>query len=364
MDLSRAGLNVHYKSCEGTYLAAFDRMVESGAISTWNLKPDSKIVDEFVFDVNTEYFDRRGGYEYAKRFYEDAYHFAAREAGGEEYILSAVMHADERNKALSEQLGRDVYHYHLHVMYLPVVDKEIKWSKRCKDPALVGTVKCVVKQVNNSKRWESEMVVGADGKRRLAYSYSALQDRFQQYMQAAGYDDIQRGQRGSTAEHLDVLDYKIQQDTQRVAALEQDVQAKQKQSAVLDKKLVVKEKAASDLSMLDAIGKKNLVGQTVLTPEELKSVKAIVKKEAKAQEKISELKGQLAAATSEAGRLKKDLEKYRGRSMTDTMKFYQAQARAPRRMADVIADILRQSPERSEHERNQPQHQRSESHSR
>jgi hypothetical protein len=27
------------------------------------------------------------------------------------------MHADERNKALSDQLGRDIYHYHLHVIY-------------------------------------------------------------------------------------------------------------------------------------------------------------------------------------------------------------------------------------------------------
>ena len=116
VDTSRTDLNVHFKSCEGTYLAAFDRMVEDGTVSTWNLKPDSKIVDEFVFDVNTEYFDRNGGgspagsYDFAKRFYEDAYRFAVQEAGGEEFILSAVMHADERNKALSEELGRDVFH--------------------------------------------------------------------------------------------------------------------------------------------------------------------------------------------------------------------------------------------------------------
>ena len=29
------------------------------------------------------------------------------------HILSAVMHADERNRAMSEKLGEDVYHYHL-----------------------------------------------------------------------------------------------------------------------------------------------------------------------------------------------------------------------------------------------------------
>ena len=33
--------------------------------------------------------------------------------GSEQYILSAVMHADERNRAMSEALGEDVYHLSL-----------------------------------------------------------------------------------------------------------------------------------------------------------------------------------------------------------------------------------------------------------
>jgi len=78
---------------------------------------------------------------------------AINEAGGEEYIISAVLHADERNKALSEQYGHDIFHYHLHVIYIPVVDKEIKWSKRCKDPNLVGTIKETIKQVRHAKKW-------------------------------------------------------------------------------------------------------------------------------------------------------------------------------------------------------------------
>lgn len=60
--------------------------------------------------------------------------------GGEQYILSAVMHADERNRAMSEGLGEDIYHYHLHVVYVPVVEKQVLWTKRCKDKLLVGTV--------------------------------------------------------------------------------------------------------------------------------------------------------------------------------------------------------------------------------
>ena len=135
----RAHLNVHFKTCAGSYAETFDSMVESGAISLRGLKEDAKVFDEFVFDVNTAYFENHGGYEYAKEFFAEAYRLAVKEASGEQYILLAVLHADERNRALSENMGRDVFHYHLHVVYVPVVDKEIKWTKRCKDPALVGT---------------------------------------------------------------------------------------------------------------------------------------------------------------------------------------------------------------------------------
>ena len=64
------------------------------------------------------------------------------------HILSAVMHADERNRAMSEALGEDVYHDHLHVVYIPVVEKQILWAKRCKDEALRGTVKETITQVS------------------------------------------------------------------------------------------------------------------------------------------------------------------------------------------------------------------------
>ncbi len=56
---------------------------------------------------------------------------------------------------MSEALGEDVYHYHLHVVYIPVVEKQILWSKRCKDEALRGTVKETITQVSRSKKWDS-----------------------------------------------------------------------------------------------------------------------------------------------------------------------------------------------------------------
>ena len=102
--------------------------------------------------MNSTYFENHGVYEYDKEFFTETYKLAIKEAGGEEYIFSAILHAAELNKALSEQLGRGVFHYHLHVVYVPVVDEEIKWTKRCKDPVLMGMVKEVVKQVSHSKK--------------------------------------------------------------------------------------------------------------------------------------------------------------------------------------------------------------------
>lgn len=102
--------------------------------------------------MNSAYFYNHGGYDFAKRFYTDAYKASVKIVGGEQYILSAVMHADERNRAMSEALGQDVYHYHLHVVYVPVVEMQILWSKRCKDKSLVGKVKETVLQRQQSKK--------------------------------------------------------------------------------------------------------------------------------------------------------------------------------------------------------------------
>jgi hypothetical protein len=127
--LEHSPLNVHFLqrlNKDGslrTYQQSFDHMLACETIVKRGLKDDAKLFDELVFDVNTDYFERNGGYDFAVKFFQEAYELAVKEVGGEDYILSAVLHADERNKALSEQYGRDVYHYHLHVVYVPVVEK-------------------------------------------------------------------------------------------------------------------------------------------------------------------------------------------------------------------------------------------------
>ena len=292
----RTSLNVHFKAPTDDYVKMFEQMEQDGVISTRGLKPDAVKYGELIFDVNSAYFYNHGGYEFAKEFYADAYKAAVEIVGGEQYILSAVMHADERNRAMSEALGEDVYHYHLHVVYIPVVEKQILWSKRCKDEALRGTVKETITQVSRSKKWDSKPLLdengnpmlNANGKKILKSSYSVLQDDFFHFMRAAGYTDVKRGERGSTEEHLTVTQFKVQAEQQRleavtgqVAQAEQSLEnakaATEKQKRKLEA-LQKETKTAKTLALtvqdIEAMGKKATFGNNItLTPDECRTLK-------------------------------------------------------------------------------------------
>ena len=292
----RTSLNVHFKAPTDDYVKMFEQMEQDGVISTRGLKPDAVKYGELIFDVNSAYFYNHGGYEFAKQFYADAYKAAVEIVGGEQYILSAVMHADERNRAMSEALGEDVYHYHLHVVYIPVVEKQILWSKRCKDESLRGTVKETITQVSRSKKWDSKPVLDEDGnpmlnakgKKILKSSYSVLQDDFFNFMRTAGYTDVERGERGSTEEHLTVTQFKVQAEQQRleavtgqVAQAEQSLEnakaATEKQKRKLEA-LQKETKTAKTLALtvqdIEAMGKKATFGNNItLTPDECRTLK-------------------------------------------------------------------------------------------
>ena len=254
--------NVHYKKPNAGYQEIFDRLKQEKSISTRGLKEDAVHFCELLFDVNSAYFHNHGGYEFAKQFYADAYKAAVEIVGGEQYIVSAVMHADERNAAMSDALGYDVFHYHLHVVYIPVVEKQILWTKRCKDPALVGTVKETIMQVSRSKKWESKPALDVDGKPVLkkngkpliVQSYSLLQDQFYEAMRAAGYNDIERGQRGSTEQHLTVTQFKVQAEKERLQEVLMEQEAVEMQiDALTDEKADIERQTQEALDKLNDI---------------------------------------------------------------------------------------------------------------
>ena len=361
----RTAWNIHFKKPTASYTDLFAQLETAGTISTRGLKPDATHYCELVFDVNSAYFDNHGGYEFAKQFYADAYKAAVQIVGCEQYILSAVMHADEINRAMTEALSREVYHYHLHVVYVPVVEKQIFWSKRCKDKALIGTVKETVMQVSRSKKWASKPlldesgkpVLQKNGKPVLKKSYSVLQDNFFNFMRAAGYTDIERGERGSTEEHLTVTQFKVQREQERLGSLSAQIDQKdqhltqtskalskkEKELAIVQKKTVITKDALIHAQDVESLGKRTLLGNYSLTEDELSSLKKQAAHGYVVDVENRQLKQQLAAA-------KRDCAEWQTRYRdlrNDVQPYLDAMRHAPERVRNFFENLLARKPERT-----------------
>ena len=333
----RAPMNIYFKRYDTTLNQKFDEMVKNGQISTRGLKANAKIYNELVFDVNSLYFEENGGYEFAKSFYEKAYNFAEKEMGTEN-ILTAVLHTDELNTALTEEFGKEIYHYHLHVIAIPVVPKEIKYSKRCKDKSLVGKTKEVIHQVSHSKKWKSEKAVDGNGtpiydekgKPILIKSYSLLQDRFFQYMFDNGYRGFIRGIKGSTSEHLENLDFKIKKDKERLKEISSKIEEKE---TTLDNimKFDKQIKGVSDLGKHKRFSKK-----IELEPQDYDDLVNYAKKSIVADKEIDELNSRIS-------NLRAGIEKWK--SLYDelaekTKDYFHAIELAPQRVADFFKSLF------------------------
>lgn len=374
----RTVMNVHFKAPTASYTDMFEQLEREKVISTRGLKPDAVKFGELVFDVNSAYFYNHGGYEFAKQFYADAYRAAAEIVGGEQFILSAVMHADERNRAMSEALGEDVYHYHLHVVYIPVVEKQVLWSKRCKDKSLVGTVKETLMQVSRSKKWASKPALDAEenpmlnakGKQILKSSYSVLQDDFFHFMRSAGYLDVERGERGSTEEHLTVTQFKVRAEQRRLEAVsEQVAQAEQTLENVNDaaekqeqrlhalkKETKTAKAAALTAREIKAMGKKNsITGHVSLTPQESATLKKYAVGGLALKAENAKLREQLTAAERAASIWQQRYEALHDK-YTELKKkaqpYLDALEAAGEKVMAFVQDILARA--RGEHERKQP----------
>ena len=245
--------------------------------------------------MNTRYFEQHGGYKYAKQFYKEAYRFAC-EIYGENNIVSAVMHADELNKAVSEELGKPVYHYHLHIVAIPTVRKEILWSKRCKDDALRGTVKEVINQVSHSKKWKNtvplldkngQQVTDKYGKPVFRKSYSVLQDKLFEHMANAGFTGFERGEIGSTTENLSSLDYQIQKDKERLANIQGRIEAEQERYKPVHE-------VHKTMAEIESMGQKTITGKIAIPKGDYQKLTALAKKGITSRKEIDDLRDRVS----------------------------------------------------------------------
>ena len=189
------------------------------------------------------------------------------------------MHADERNRAMSEALGEDVYPPPPSCGLYPGGGKADPLVEAMKDEDLRGTVKEVITQVSRSKKWESKPVLDEDGnpmlnargKKDFEVILQCVAGMTFSFMRVAGYTDLERGERGSTEEHLTVTQFKVQAEQQletvagQVAQAEQSLEdakaatAKQKRNWNLCKK---ETKAAKTIALtvqdIEAMGKSHI----------------------------------------------------------------------------------------------------------
>ena len=339
----RLDYNVWFKRCESTYEKTLNRMIADAIVSVRGLKPDAKLFGELVFDVNTYFFEINGGYEYAKQFFEEAYRFAEKEIGSE-YILSAVMHADEIHRGYQQEYGREMYHYHLHVVYLPVVQKEIKWSKRCNDSSLVGKTKEVINQISNSKKWafveakdeNGNTVSGKNGKPVLIPSYSILQDKFYNHMVAAGFEGFERGERGSTAEHMTVIEYKTEKASKRLAGMEDKISEEEKRlEAVLTDRQDVEqiEAYADDISRM---GRYTPERKIELTERQHMTLTTLAREGLYSRRTIQSLKQEVASLKEYIVALKSQITEI----LRETKAYHIALRLIPEKVKAFLADVI------------------------
>ena len=182
IDLSRSSENFHVKKIEAaTYQQEFERIRQKHNLKG-NLrltgKKQSNVMCEFVITSDKDFFERLGS-ERTKQFFADAYKFVTAKVG-EDFVVSAVVHLDEATP-------------HMHVTYIPVINGKDRKGNPCK-------------RINCSEFWK-----GRD-------SYSRLQDEYYDFITARGYD-LERGIKGSTAEHLSVAEFKLKKTEEQFAEI-------------------------------------------------------------------------------------------------------------------------------------------------
>ncbi len=170
----------------------------------------------------------------------------------------------------------------------------------------------MIRQVSHSKKWKNSPVLdeqgqpvfSAKGKPQYVKSYSILQDQLFEHMTAAGFTDFQRGERGSTAEHLESLDYQIKKDTERLAQGEEKIASGEERLTEIElateaataklQKVQLRygqdHKAYLTFGELEGLGKKGLTGKYSLEQKDYRDLVAMAKEGIASRGEISRLK--------------------------------------------------------------------------
>lgn len=116
--------------------------------------------------------------------------------------------------------------------------------------------------MSSSKKWKSYPAVDEQGKPILQKNgkpvlrkfYSVLQDDFFNAMRAAGYTDVERGEHGSSEEHLTVAQFKVECEQERLIQLQETVALAQVEAERKNQEAeTAKKKAAQAMAKLNDV---------------------------------------------------------------------------------------------------------------
>ena len=168
-----------------------------------------------------------------------------------------------------------------------------------------------------SKKWASKPaldengtpILSSKGKPVLKKSYSVLQDDFFRYMRDAGYDDVERGERGSSEEHLTVTQFKVQQEQARLAELTEQNRQQEQQATTLGRQIEKIRNQQVDVAAIEKIEAKPvpLSSKVILERSEYEPLATAAKKYAASEKKESKLQKALDAANRLIARLKEEI---------------------------------------------------------
>jgi len=137
--------------------------------------------------------------------------------------------------------------------------------------------------------------------------------------------------------------------------LDQQAAQKKKQLDRLEKGTAIAKRESAAFADIERMGEKRTFrGDIALPAADWKTVSSLAKEGVKSRPVIAGLKAKMTESHHKITELETKLQGYEGKSVIENLRYYQAKQRAPRRMAEVMADIMRKPPEKSEPERSAP----------
>ena len=213
-------------------------------------------------------------------------------------------------------------------------------------------------QVSHSKKWpmvpmtdeQGQPVLKKNGKPRLVSSYSLLQTQFFEHMRQAGFTDFERGVQGSDAEHLNVLEYKVQKDRQTVAELSDQTKQLQGQRKELISQVKNISGSIRDVADIEQRAKiKGVLEKRVeLMPQDFHTLCEMAKASGKLQAENRSLRMQLQQSTMREQEVRQRLhrcEEQLDAVLTETRPYREAMWVAPEQVQAFVLGICRRQQE-------------------